>query len=92
MTISHRLASLSPAVRIIASASARVARSAAADRTRKRFRTLLALLFVGGVTNLIWIAMLTLIVLAEKLLPAGAMAGKLLGGLLIVWAVATLLV
>jgi len=53
---------------------------------------LMALLFIGGVMNLIWIAMLTLIVLAEKLLPAGATFGKLLGGLLIVWAVATLLV
>ena len=53
---------------------------------------LMALLFVGGVMNLIWIAVLTLIVLAEKLLPAGAMIGKLLGALLIVWAVATLLV
>jgi predicted metal-binding membrane protein len=53
---------------------------------------LMVLLFVGGVMNLIWIAVLTLIVLAEKLLPAGAMIGKLLGALLIVWAVATLLV
>jgi predicted metal-binding membrane protein len=53
---------------------------------------LMALLFVGGVMNLIWIAVLTLIVLAEKLLPAGATVGKFFGGLLIVWAVATLLV
>ena len=53
---------------------------------------LMALLFVGGVMNLIWIAMLTLIVLVEKLSPAGATIGKLSGGLLIVWAVATLLV
>jgi len=53
---------------------------------------LMALLFVGGVMNLIWIAMLTLLVLVEKLTPAGATIGKLSGGLLIVWAVATLLV
>ena len=53
---------------------------------------LMALLFVGGVMNLIWIAMLTLIVLVEKLSPAGAMVGKLSGGLLIFWAVVTLLV
>jgi len=53
---------------------------------------LMALLFVGGVMNLIWIAMLTLFVLVEKLTPAGATIGKLSGGLLIVWAVATLLV
>ena len=30
----------------------------------------MALLFVGGVMNLLWIAGLTLIVAAEKLLPA----------------------
>jgi predicted metal-binding membrane protein len=53
---------------------------------------LMALLFVGGVMNLIWIAMLTVVVLVEKLSPAGATVGKLSGGLLIAWAVATLLV
>ena len=53
---------------------------------------LMALLFVGGVMNLIWIAMLTLVVLVEKLSPAGATVGELWGGLLMVWAVATLLV
>ena len=53
---------------------------------------LMALLFVGGVMNLIWIAMLTLVVLVEKLSPAGTDIGKLSGSLLIVWAVATLLV
>ena len=51
---------------------------------------LMALLFVGGVMNLLWIAMLTLVVLVEKLLPSGEKIGKLSGGLLIVWAVATL--
>jgi predicted metal-binding membrane protein len=42
---------------------------------------LMALLFVGGVMNLIWIAFLTLIVAAEKLLPGGrtiAVAGGIL--------------
>ncbi len=53
---------------------------------------LMALLFVGGVMNLIWIAALTLIVLLEKLTPAGARWGNLLGGVLIVWGIATLLV
>lgn len=53
---------------------------------------LMALLFVGGVMNLIWIAALTLLVLLEKLFPAGAKIGKLSGGILLVWAVATLLV
>ena len=54
--------------------------------------TLMALLFVGGVMNLIWIAALTLIVLVEKLLPSGAVFGKVSGILLIIWAIATLLV
>lgn len=53
---------------------------------------LMALLFVGGVMNLIWIAALTLIVLLEKLTPAGARVGNWLGSVLIAWAIATLLV
>ena len=53
---------------------------------------LMALLFVGGVMNLIWIAALTLLVLVEKLSPVGEKIGKVSAGLLIVWAVATLLV
>ena len=52
----------------------------------------MALLFVGGVMNVIWIVVLTLLVLAEKLLPAGETIGKLSGGLLLIWAVATLVV
>ena len=53
---------------------------------------LMALLFVGGIMNLIWIAALMLFVLAEKLMPAGAAFGRVSGALLIVWAGATLLV
>jgi predicted metal-binding membrane protein len=53
---------------------------------------LMALLFVGGVMNLVWVAMLTLVVLIEKLSPAGPSIGKLSGVVLITWAVATLLV
>ena len=53
---------------------------------------LMALLFVGGVMNLVWIAVLTLMVLVEKLAPAGQTIGKFSGVLLIIWAVATLLV
>ena len=53
---------------------------------------LMALLFVGGVMNLLWIAALTLVVLVEKLSPAGVAIGRLLGVLLIIWAAATLLV
>lgn len=53
---------------------------------------LMALLFVGGVMNLVWIAALTVFVLVEKLAPAGAAIGRWSGGVLIVWAAATLVV
>jgi predicted metal-binding membrane protein len=52
---------------------------------------LMALLFVGGVMNLVWITALAILVLVEKLSPAGQTIGKLTGGLLIIWAFATLL-
>jgi predicted metal-binding membrane protein len=53
---------------------------------------LMALLFVGGLMNLVWIALLSLFVLAEKLLPAGAAIGRIAGVLLVVWGIATLTV
>lgn len=53
---------------------------------------LMALLFVGGVMNLLWIVVLTLFVLVEKFAPAGAMIGKWSGALLLAWAAATLVV
>lgn len=40
---------------------------------------LMALLFVGGVMNLLWIAVLATAVLLEKLLPAGVMASRIAG-------------
>lgn len=40
---------------------------------------LMALLFVGGVMNMIWIAGLTLLVLAEKILPRGYFVAKCIG-------------
>ena len=40
---------------------------------------LMLLLFVGGVMNLVWIAVLTLYVLLEKATPLGARAGRWLG-------------
>jgi len=44
------------------------------------------LLFVLGVMNLLWIAVLTLIVLTEKLLPSERLwPSRLLGAGLIVW-------
>lgn len=46
---------------------------------------LMALLFVGGVMNLLWIAGLTLLVLIEKALPVGPHAARLTGAALVVW-------
>jgi predicted metal-binding membrane protein len=40
---------------------------------------LMGLLFVGGVMNLIWIAALSLFVLAEKLFPIGVPGGRVAG-------------
>jgi predicted metal-binding membrane protein len=51
---------------------------------------LMALLFVGGVMNLVWIAALTLFVLVEKLAPFGPALGRCSGAVLLVWAAATL--
>jgi predicted metal-binding membrane protein len=51
---------------------------------------LMALLFVGGVMNLLWIAALSLYVLAEKVLPATHWLSRLAGALLIVWGGATM--
>ncbi|MEE4239688.1 MAG: DUF2182 domain-containing protein [Anderseniella sp.] len=46
---------------------------------------LMAILFFGGIMNLYWIIGLALIVLFEKLVPAGPAFGKLLGAGLMVW-------
>ena len=48
---------------------------------------LMALLFVGGVMNLAWIALLSLLVAGEKLLPGGRRLGQAAGVLFIVWGV-----
>jgi len=47
----------------------------------------MALLFYGGVMNLIWIIGLALFVLAEKTMPAGVAFGRVAGLLLIAWGV-----
>src|SRR5213592_3454482 len=47
--------------------------------------TLMALLFVAGVINIIWIAALTLLVCSEKMLPARARVSFATGLLLCVW-------
>ena len=52
---------------------------------------LMALLFVGGVMNLAWIAALSLLVLAEKLLPAGRWVGRGAGIVLVAWGAVILL-
>jgi predicted metal-binding membrane protein len=48
---------------------------------------LMALLFYGGVMNLLWIIGLAFLVLTEKLVPAGVVFGRITGLLLIAWAV-----
>jgi predicted metal-binding membrane protein len=53
---------------------------------------LMALLFVGGVMNLVWIALLAVLVLVEKLAPHGAIVGQIIGGVLMTWGVATMIV
>jgi predicted metal-binding membrane protein len=51
---------------------------------------LMALLFVGGVMNPIWIAALAVLVLAEKTLPPGQWIGRGFGIAMIGWGIATL--
>lgn len=53
---------------------------------------LMALLFVGGVMNLAWVAALTLLVAAEKLLPGGQWIARIAGLGFIGWGVAVLAV
>jgi predicted metal-binding membrane protein len=40
---------------------------------------LMALLFVGGVMNVLWIAAIALLVLAEKVVPAGRIISRTAG-------------
>jgi predicted metal-binding membrane protein len=53
---------------------------------------LMALLFVGGVMNLVWIAALAVLVLIEKILRAGRWVAPGAGVALIAWGIATLLI
>ena len=48
---------------------------------------LMLLLFVGGVMNLLWVAVLAAVVLAQKLLPGGPIAARLAGVALVVFGV-----
>ncbi|HET7606147.1 MAG TPA: DUF2182 domain-containing protein [Sphingomicrobium sp.] len=52
---------------------------------------LMALLFVGGVMNLLWIVGLTVLVTIEKLVPRGEWIGRASGVALIAWGAALLL-
>jgi predicted metal-binding membrane protein len=52
---------------------------------------LMALLFVGGLMNILWIAALALLVLSEKLLPIGPRVSRLSGIMLMVWGAFVLL-
>lgn len=52
---------------------------------------LMALLFVGGVMNLAWIATLSVLVLAEKHLPGGRWLGRGAGIVLVAWGLVVLL-
>jgi predicted metal-binding membrane protein len=51
---------------------------------------LMALLFVAGVMNLLWVAAIAIFVLVERLTPTGPRLGRLTGLLLIAWGVGVL--
>jgi predicted metal-binding membrane protein len=51
---------------------------------------LMALLFVAGVMNLLWIAAIAGFVLVEKLVPGGRMVGRVAGTVLVGWGLLTL--
>lgn len=53
---------------------------------------LMALLFVGGAMNLVWIAALSFMVLLEKFMPRGLWVGRGVGLVLVGWGIATMLV
>jgi predicted metal-binding membrane protein len=53
---------------------------------------LMALLFVGGVMNVSWIALITIFVLTEKVVPLGRLISRLAGTLFFaagVWLIAS---
>jgi predicted metal-binding membrane protein len=47
----------------------------------------MALLFVGGVMNVLWVAALAAYILIEKLAPAGHWIGRAIGVLALGWGV-----
>ncbi|MEZ4679277.1 MAG: DUF2182 domain-containing protein [Caldilineaceae bacterium] len=48
---------------------------------------LMLLLFVAGVMNLLWVAALAILVLLEKVLPAGLVVSRIAGIIFIVWGI-----
>jgi predicted metal-binding membrane protein len=48
---------------------------------------LMLLLFVAGVMNIWWIAILTLLVLIEKAMPRGLLVGKIAGVVFVGWGI-----
>ncbi len=52
---------------------------------------LMALLFVAGVMNLLWVATITVFVLVEKIVPRGDLVGRMAGGVLVIAGLALLL-
>ncbi len=53
---------------------------------------LMALLFVGGIMNVLWIAALAILVLLEKVAPHGAWLSRAAGVVLLAWGAATVVV
>jgi predicted metal-binding membrane protein len=53
---------------------------------------LMALLFVGGVMNIVWIAAIAMLVLVEKLAPRGPLVSRAAGIVLVLWGLATITV
>ena len=47
----------------------------------------MALLFVAGVMNMLWVAAITILVLLEKILPHGTRFGTVVGGVFAAWGV-----
>ena len=80
---------------MVPSASTLILMVAAANRKRRERSdplcwVLMALLFVAGVMNLLWVAVISLFVLAEKVLPRGELVGRVGGAALLVAGVVVL--
>ena len=52
----------------------------------------MALLFVAGVMNLLWMALITAFVLIEKAMPRGELIGRLGGVGMLVWGVSLIVI